>query len=223
MRGFWALVTSLATAVVVISLASEPLPTRPADRPLAARGTTVVDRDASSTPRFAASESRLSEVDRVFDTSALGPRQASWARNVLGDGCDFSWSDLEPRLAGRRIEIRLGEPAARAMYYPDQLRMVIHRYYYRNERTEADRLLAWESAHAVDLLAMSEEQRQQVTELYHSDHHDDHGWLDGAYESQVGEAFMEGFVAAFCPSLATESSFVHVTTPEIADGIKEIL
>ena len=223
MRGLWALVVSIGSLLVVVNLAPDPQPHGITDHALAARHIGTVESEASTAPRFATTESRLSEVDRVFNTSALGPRQASWARDVLGGGCDYTWSDLEPRLAGRRITIQLGEPAARAMYYPNELRIVVHRYYYRNERTEASRLLPWESAHAADLLSMTEEQRHRVTDLYHPHEDDDHRWLEGQYDHQVGEAFMEGFVAAFCPSLATEARFEHVTTPEIAAEIREIL
>jgi len=121
------------------------------------------------------------------------------------------------------VKIQIGEPPARAMFYPGGPRVVIHRYYFQSERDEASRLLAWESAHAIDFFALWEDQREDIIRAYHDGRLDDHGWLDGPYDEQTGEAFMEGFVAAFCPSLTTDATFAHVTTPEIAQEIREIL
>lgn len=164
-----------------------------------------------------------SDLRLVFNLSKLTDGQKRWARAILGEGCDFGWDRLVGPLAGRKIKIVLGDPPARAMFYPGELRLVIQRYFYREERTEASRLLGWEIAHAIDLLVMSDDDRHAIVDLYHSDDTDNHGWLSGSYEDQVGEAFMEGFVAAFCPALSVEPMFGHETTSEIADGIRSQL
>jgi hypothetical protein len=169
------------------------------------------------------SSQSANDVGLVFNLSKLTDPQKRWARTILSQGCSYDWQKLIPSLSGRKIKIQIGNPSARAMFYPAELRLVIHRYYYRSERADASRLLGWETAHAVDLLSLDEEQRADITDLYHADTSDDHGWLYGSYEHQVGEAFMEGFVAAFCPTLSTDPLFSHETSPEIAEGIRSEL
>jgi hypothetical protein len=108
------------------------------------------------------------------------------------------------------------------MYYPPEKRLVVHRYFFTKERAEASRILAWEAAHVVDIYSLSDSDHAAITDLYHSGA-DDHGWFAGRYDDQVGEAFMEGFVAAYCPRLEAPSTFSHETTPDVAAGIRDLL
>lgn len=161
--------------------------------------------------------------DKVFDLTALTEAQQRWARTTLTGGCGYDWTKLTEALAGRKIQVRLGRLRARAMFYPSDLRIVVHRYYYKSERPEASRLLGLEVAHAVDIVVVTADERSRIADMYHSAGSDDHQWLAGEYEDQVGEAFMEGFVAAFCPALSVDPVFSHETTSTIAAGIRSEL
>jgi hypothetical protein len=218
---------ALLCTIATLLLLATPLSSDPAEselRPLPAGDVDVDDSALAETSSDAATAERAASVSRVFDFSAMTARQRHWAQGILIEQCSFDWDRLLAKLNGSRVKVRIAEPPARAMFYPADPRVEVHRYFYRSERAVAGRLLAWETAHAVDIFLLSEEQRLEIMELYHGGSSDDHGWLSGDYGDQVGEAFMEGFTAAFCPGLTSStSSFNHVTTPEIAERLREIV
>jgi hypothetical protein len=164
------------------------------------------------------------ELNALFDLSALDAHGTAWATSVLENSCDYDWTRLAQGLDGRKVKIEIATPSARGMFYPAEMRVEVHRYYYKNAPQQAGRILAWELAHAVDFLAMTSEQREQILGLYNYGPEDPQEWLTGPYEDQVGEAFMEGFVAAYCAPLSVRSDyFSHRTTPEIGQGIRQVL
>ena len=164
------------------------------------------------------------ELAAIFDFSSLDAPATTWAVDVLGSSCDYDWTKLAQGLEGRKVRIDIATPAARGMFYPADMHVEVHRYYYKNAPHQAGRILAWELAHAVDFLAMTPDQRQQIIGLYNYGPDDPQEWLTGPYEDQVGEAFMEGFVAAYCAPLSVRSDyFSHRTTPELGQGIRQIL
>lgn len=179
--------------------------------------------DLASSADLAAADLIAADLDKVFDFSSLSPTQTTWVRTILTVKCDFDWRKLEPGLAGNKVRIEIAEPSAPGMYYVSELRLAVNRYYYRLQRATAGKILAWELAHAVDMVSMTPEQRQQIIEFYDYGEGDTHQWLSGPYYQQVGEAFMEGFVAAFCPTISGQPTFAHVTTPEIAAKIRDLL
>ena len=162
-------------------------------------------------------------VGSVFDLSSLRAAEVVWAQETLSQECSFDWDELGGHMGDRRVHVELGDPPARGMYYPAEYRLEVHKYYFQHEPAVAARVLAWEAAHVVDLMSLTDTQRGRIQALYHDGHSDSHGWFSGRYAEQVGEAFMEGFVAAYCPGLAAESVFTHETTPAIATEIKDIL
>lgn len=86
-----------------------------------------------------------------------------------------------------------------------------------------------EGAHMVDFFYMTPEHREQIFAIYHvgdaAPH--DHGWFEETgndlYWSWVGESFMYGFIAAFSKVHGTNDSFIHRTTPEIGQRIRDVL
>ena len=214
--------TMFVTFVIVLA---SPLSEITTPRALPARNVSSQESaPATTTSDGTTSEVRLQSVREIFDVSQLTARQTKWAQTVLASKCNFDWTRLAGRLNGEKVKLQLSQPPARAMFYTAPARIAVHKYYYREERLEASRLLAWEAAHAVDIYWMTEDHRAKITELYHGDHDEAHGWFEGAYEDQIGEAFMEGFVGAFCPELALEKSFFsHETTPEISAAIRTTL
>lgn len=161
-------------------------------------------------------------AERVFDLSNLDEPGIAWAQRVLNQECSFDWTRVAAGVGADKVRVELDAPPARGMYYPAEKRLVVHRYFYSDQPAVASRVLAWEAAHVVDIYSLSDTERQSIADLYHEGS-DDHGWLSGAYEDQVGEAFMEGFVAAFCPGLEASPYFTHETTPEVAAGIRDLL
>lgn len=85
-----------------------------------------------------------------------------------------------------------------------------------------------EGAHMVDFFLMTPEQREKIFAIYHegSTETHDHGWFEETgnnnYWSWVGESFMYGFIAAFSSIQGTNDSFIHKTTPEIGQKIKQV-
>lgn len=190
------------------------------------RAETFVPQDTTETTEIETAQAAQSseQLQSIFDFSALDPQQTAWATKVVATSCDYDWTKLSDSLDGRKVKVEIGAPSARGMYYPSELRVEVHRYYYRNAPQQASRILAWELAHAVDMQALTPSQREQIIGLYDYGSSDTREWLTGPYEDQVGEAFMEGFVEAFCKPLSVRSDyFSHRTTPDIGLGIRNVL
>lgn len=81
-----------------------------------------------------------------------------------------------------------------------------------------------EGAHATDMYYMNVKGwRPTVFAFYHPQGSDNHGWFEGPYFTQVGEAFMGGFIRAFTNIPLSIQGFVHPTTDEIAEKIRALL
>lgn len=115
-------------------------------------------------------------------------------------------------------------------YLPPYTRIVLDLSLVQWPELAKEVLLA-EAAHAVDYHYMSSDMRRAFTNSVHTEqlspftptddgvpfHLDGHtcSWFDvGAYADWVGEAFMEGFIEAYAPSIPVTISLNHPVGPE---------
>lgn len=172
----------------------------------------------------------------IFDLPT-DPKEAALIRVALGK-TRFDWERLRPGLrdqTGKRsISVRFGfdRPGTVEALSSGRAHMLAQEEALglawtdgaidiaaplKDQPQLAGEVFMAEAAHMIDFFLLTDSDREQISSAFGTS-----GWWEGAYEDQVGEAFMGAFIAAFTEFEPTLEPLRQLT-PKIIETVRTVL